>query len=66
MGFATVLFADTPPPDSNDSLLVGAILWWWIVGFLIKAPLTFAAIRSLSDHFRIAISAEAIPHVTLQ
>ena len=66
VGFATVLFADTPPPDSNDSLLVGAILWWWIVGFLIKAPLTFAAIRSLSDHFRIAISAEAIPHVTLQ
>jgi hypothetical protein len=66
VGFAPVMFAYTPTPGNEDSLLVGAILWWWIVGFLIKAPLTFSAIRSLSDHFRSAISAEAIPLVTRQ
>ena len=48
----------------DDSLLVGAILWWWIVGFLVKAPLTFSARRSLSDHFRSVIAAETPPIVT--
>jgi hypothetical protein len=48
---------------NSDSLIVGAILWWWIIGFLIKAPLTYSAIRSLSSHFRSAITEEASPSV---